>query len=178
MATNETPNLRVFEAAYARGRRHRVAAELLPVLVYIVLLGAIAGLRPRVFLAMGFALAVSVVGLWRGENLGRAVYPGLLVGFVPFVCAFAGGRVGHVCAGDTCVSLCMPLCALGGTVGGLLVAFAVRRSRSGALSVVMGILALAIGTLGCPHAGLTSLASMGLGIGIPVFYARIRRRSA
>jgi hypothetical protein len=171
-------NLEVLEAAYARGRRRRVLAELAPVFAYVVVLGLVAGLRPQVLVAMAFTLVLSAVGLWRGQSLGRAVYPGLLVGIVPFACSFAGGHIGHVCTGDTCVSLCMPLCALGGAVAGLLVARAVRREPSPVLATGMGVLALGIGSFGCPHAGLTSLMAMGLGIGLPLLMARMLRRAA
>jgi len=174
----ESPNLVALEAAYRRGRRARVLVELVPVIIYVAVLGLVSGLRPQVIAAMAFALLLAIVGLWRGQGMGRAVYPGMLVGLVPFACSFAGGRLGHVCTGDTCVSLCMPLCALGGAVAGLLVARAVRRDPSTVLALGMGSLALAVGSLGCPHAGLTSLTAMGLGILAPLGFARLFARSA
>jgi hypothetical protein len=173
MATVEPSDLTAFEADYARGRRRRVLAELVPVAAYVALLAALTGLRPQVLVVSALALVLALVALWRGEAMGRAVYPGMLVGVVPFACSFAGGRIGHVCTGDACVSLCMPLCAVGGAIAGLLVARAVRRERSPLLAVVMGALALAIGSLGCPHAGVASLSAMGLGLVGPIALARI-----
>jgi hypothetical protein len=173
MATVEPSDLAAFEADYARGRRRRVLAELVPVVAYVALLAVLTGLRPQVLLVSALALVLAFVGLWRGEAMGRAVYPGLLVGVVPFACSFAGGRIGHVCTGDACVSLCMPLCAAGGAIAGLLVARAVRRERSPGLAIVMGALALAVGSLGCPHAGTASLSAMGLGLLGPLALARL-----
>jgi hypothetical protein len=177
MATVEPRDLSAFEADYARGRRRRVLAELVPVVAYVALLAALTGLRAQVLVVSALALVLSALALWRGETMGRAVYPGLLVGVVPFACSFAGGRIGHVCTGDTCVSLCMPLCAAGGALAGLLVARAVRREGSTLLAVVMGGLALAVGSLGCPHAGTASLSAMGLGLLGPLVLARFMPRA-
>jgi hypothetical protein len=173
MAAVERSDLTAFEADYARGRRRRVLAELVPVVAYVAALAALTGLRPQVIAVSLLALVLSALALWRGEAVGRAVYPGLLVGVVPFACSFAGGRIGHVCTGDACVSLCMPLCTAGGALAGLLVARAVRREGSTRLAAVMGALALAVGSLGCPHAGTASLSAMGLGLVGPIALARL-----
>jgi hypothetical protein len=172
MATVDPNDLSALEAAYARGRRARVRGELVPVFAFVALLCVVTGLRPQVFLVAGAAIVLASLALWRGQAMGRAVYPGLLVGVMPFACSFAGGHIGHVCTGDACVSLCMPLCAVGGGLAGLVVARVVRREPKAALAVVMGGLALAIGSLGCPHAGLASLTAMGLALLAPVVVAR------
>jgi hypothetical protein len=177
MATADPQDLSAFEAAYTRGRRARVVGELVPVFAFVALLCFVTGLRPQVLLMGGASLVLASIALWRGEAMGRAVYPGLLVGVVPFACSFAGGHLGHVCTGEACVSLCMPLCALGGGLAGLVVARVVRREPRPALAIVMGGLALAIGSLGCPHAGLASLTSMGLALVVPVALARVFTRS-
>lgn len=177
MATADPNDLSAFEAAYQRGRRARVLGELVPVFAFVALLCALSGLRPQVLLVAAAALVLASIALWRGQAMGRAVYPGLLVGVVPFACSYAGGHIGHVCTGDSCVSLCMPLCAVGGGLAGLVVARVVRREPRPALAIVMGGLALAIGSLGCPHAGLASLTSMGLALVVPVVLARALVRS-
>jgi hypothetical protein len=178
MATADPNDLSTFEAAYARGRRARVLGELAPVFAFVALLCVVTGLRPQVLVVGTAAVLLAALALWRGEAMGRAVYPGLLVGVVPFACSFAGGHIGHVCTGESCVSLCMPLCAVGGALAGLLVARVVRREPRPALAIVMGGLALAIGSLGCPHAGLASLTAMGLALVVPIVLARAFTRRA
>ena len=177
MATDETDQLARLTKAYAKGRRARVLAELVPVAGFVMLLSAASGLRAQVLFVSALALLLATIALWRGESVGRAVYPGLLVGVVPFVCSFAGGHLGHVCTGDACMSLCMPLCATGGALAGLLVARVALREPHLGHGVVMGALALAVGSLGCPHAGFASLASMGLGLVVPLACARLGRRT-
>jgi hypothetical protein len=176
MATADPNDLSVFEAAYARGRRTRVLAELAPVFAFVALLCVVTGLRPQVLVVGAASLVLAAVALWRGEAMGRAVYPGLLVGVVPFACSYAGGHIGHVCTGDACVSLCMPLCAVGGGLAGFVVARVVRREPKPALAFVMGTLALAVGSLGCPHAGFASLTAMGLALLAPVVVTRVFAR--
>ena len=110
--------------------------------------------------ALAVVLASVVVALsWRGQDYGRAVLPGLAVGLLGFV-APTGWEMWNTscCAGMSCTTECLAVCASGGIAGGAVLFRHVRRSslgRSGALAA-LGVASLATG-IGCLQMGATGL---------------------
>lgn len=131
-------------------------------------------------LVCGALLSVLVVGLlWRGEQLGQVVLPGVLAGLAPFTLAVCAGLGGHACAATGWCMFFVATCLVGGLVAGLFVASASRGSWP---EMVAGaLLAGLTGALGCLVAGVLGLAGLGVGLllgAAPMFVLRQRERRA
>lgn len=156
-------------AAYEAGRRRLASHVALPLLVPGVLVAWL-GHRP----AFGAAIAASMAALawvlvWRGRVAGRAVLPGALAGLLPLGMALGAQSVGHVCTGTECYSLCVPACATGGVLAGLLIARLGRHVASPLqFWAVAGLLAALEGSLGCSCVGLGGIAGLILGLSVTV----------
>ncbi len=161
--------------AYERARGARAGLLSLPVAALSVVACGL-GARPTTALGVGAALVIaSWFFLWRGQNLGRAVLPGVLAGLVPLALSLGARSFGHVCTGSQCVSLCVPACTIGGLAAGLLIARAGRHVASrprfygGA-----GALAALVGTLGCSCVGYGGIAGLVVGLSITLFPTLVR----
>jgi hypothetical protein len=141
--------------ALERGRvRHAALAVglLLPVLALVVVVAPRAGWAAA--WSAGAAL-VAFVALWRGQAWARGVLPGFVCALLPLASAHAAARIGHLCTGDGCVSLCAPLCASGGVLAGLALARWMRRQPSAwSAYAVSAALVVAVGATGCTCLGL------------------------
>ena len=156
--------------AYESGRRWRALELALP-LLGVGVLAAVTGTRVPVAVVVSLALTtLAFAFLVRGQAVGRAVVPGLLLGLVPFACARAAQHVpasmGHLCTGSACVSWCIPMCVGGGFLAGALIGRVARRSSAPlAFAVAAGALAALTGALGCACVGLSGVVGGVVGIG-------------
>lgn len=161
-------------AAYERGRLRWAALSVLP--LAIVPLGSYAvGQRLGSSIFLGAALlGAGVVMLWRGQEWARGLSTGLKAGVVPLALSHAAALYGHVCTPSGCTSLCVPACALGGVVAGLIVAVAAARSVA-PLKVLAagGATACLVGAFGCSCVGLGGIAGMMLGTAFAICAARL-----
>jgi len=134
------------------GRARRALLGFAPSLV-LVALGALFTTQPG-----------GVLLLWYGQEPRRAVLPGVLAGIVPLTFALCAKQMGHVCMGEACALVCLPACALGGSVAGLIVSVIGQRRRRGA-GFWLGAagLAFATGAMGCACVGVSGLIGLGAG---------------
>jgi hypothetical protein len=126
-----------------------------------------------------FGLLMFVVGvslLWYGRDLKRAVLPGLVAGIVPLTLVLCANHVGHACMGDECMMVCLPACAGGGIVAGLVVAaVGYRRGHGAGFWVGASAVALLTGAMGCICVGYSGLGGLALGYGAGIVPAAARR---
>lgn len=115
--------------------------------------------------AFGSALyPFGLIALWRGEEAGRAVLPGVLAGAVPLVLSLCTSHIGHFCAAGSCYSLCLGACVVGGVTGGFIVARLGSKERHSVSFWLVGSgLALLTGALGCGCVGYSGLAWLAAG---------------
>lgn len=112
----------------------------------------------------GVLLLLSVVFGYTGFG-GRAVWVALLLGTIPLSCATIAQHVGHMCTPHGCVSWCLPMCLLGGSVAGILLARTALASTKPVASFVGGAaLVFTTGALGCACVGMGGIGGMGLGL--------------
>lgn len=160
-------------ALIARARRAyewggvRAAAPVAVFIVPMMLLAYPACGQPWATLISGLLLTVLTIGLlWRGQEYGAAVAPGLVGGVVPLVLPliFHGG--GHPCVGDFCWTTTVPLSMLGGVIAGAIVATrAAQIDRRRLAFVVCGlVVAACAGSLGCVYGGLAALLGLAGGV--------------
>ncbi len=161
--------------AYEIGRAEAAARTALAV-VPMALIALPACGRPWATVANGALLYLACVALlWRGEEYGRAVVPGLAAGAAPLLLPLLARAAGQPC------TVSVPFCFAGGVVAGVVVAWrAAGVHRRRAAFVVCGCLvAGAAGSLGCLYGGLAGLLGMAGGVvagGAPVLaVARLRR---
>jgi hypothetical protein len=167
--------------AYEATRVARAAVAFAPVLLLMVVAGAL-GHQFGYAVAFGTALFVlGVVLLWYGRNLRRAVLPGVLAGLVPLVFALCGKFIGHACMGDSWGTLCVAACFVGGVIAGVVVDYMCLRGhhRVGFWLAASGI-GLLTGAMGCTCAGVLGLAGLAVGFAltaVPGFLVFQRRRA-
>lgn len=155
--------------AYENGRRVRAAELSLPLLA-VGVLAVVTGTKVATAVSVSLALTtLAFAFLVRGQSLGRAVLPGLLLGLVPFGCAHAAQHVpasfGHLCTGSQCVSWCIPMCSAGGLIAGALIGRLARRASSpGLFALGAGSLAVLTGSLGCACVGVSGVVGAALGL--------------
>lgn len=151
--------------SYELARARRALLGILPVVVMVALV-ALFTHRLTSTLWPGVALvAAGAVMLWYGRDPQRAVLPGVAAGLVPLVLAIQANAM-HSCAAGVCSSLCVPACAVGGVVAGLVVAGVGARLRAGAwFWVSASSLALLTGAMGCACAGYAGIVGLGIGFG-------------
>ena len=113
------------------------------------------------------------------RSCGRQHPPaGLKAGVVPLALALTARRIGHVCTPEGCLSLCVPMCAVGGLIAGLVLSAAARRSPIPGLTLAGGaIISLAVGTMGCSCVGLGGISGLTLGLAISIGYGFVLRSS-
>jgi hypothetical protein len=162
--------------AYERGRLRAAALRAVP-LVPLIALATVGCGEPRDVALCGAALLVVVAGLlWRGEEFGAGVGPGVAGGLVPLLLPVATRLTGHACTVGSC-SIVPVICALGGLAGGILLGVAAPAPRAGhrVTFVVACAVAALTGAVGCLLYGLVGLVVMGAGLAAgltPVFAVR------
>ncbi len=148
---------------YERARWGRGAVGFAPVLL---LVAAAAGVshRPATALLFGALLfGAGVALLWYGRTLHRAVLPGVLAGLIPLTAALAANLT-HGCTGHACYSYCVPACASGGVVAGLVVSTVARRRGHGWGFWAAGTaVALLTGAMGCACVGYSGVLGLAAG---------------
>ena len=181
MAANELAvNLEVrARRAYELGRL-RWSLRLLPLLAAAGAAALACGRPAGLCCAMLAALAPLAVGLaYAGGPGGRAVGPGLLAGSFALALPLAVRTIGHVCASDVCMSLCLPSCVAGGGIAGALLALRAAKEQGGALFIASGLaIAGLMGALGCTLAGaggVIGMAAGALAAGAPVLALKPRQ---
>jgi hypothetical protein len=149
---------------YELSRLRRAALGFAPALLLVVF-AAVFGRRPESAGLLGAGLfALGTLLLWYGRDLRKAVLPGIGAGLLPLSLALIAPRLGHLCAGDHCVSLCIPACAAGGISAGLLVAAHLHRARVGAGPwLAASALTLLTGAMGCACVGYSGILGMAAG---------------
>jgi len=150
--------------AYEWGRVRRALLGFAPSLL-LVALGMQFTTDARWTLVFGCAMFVGgVLLLWYGQEPRRAVLPGLLAGIVPMTLALCAKQMGHVCGGEACTLVCLPTCALGGGVAGLIVAMIGKRRRRGpGFWIGAAAMAFSTGAMGCACVGYFGLIGLVLG---------------
>ncbi|MFO0678026.1 MAG: hypothetical protein U0169_15935 [Polyangiaceae bacterium] len=163
--------------SYERGRARSSFAFAGPLLAFAVLAVCL-GTSPGFACAVGVALVAVAWGLgWRGESWGRAVFPGVIAGAIPLALSFAARSYGHVCAGGSCVSLCVPACTAGGLVAGFVLARAGANVRDrGRYFAGAVVLALLVGSLGCSCVGFGGILGMTFGTLVTLAPSLVRLR--
>jgi hypothetical protein len=179
MMHNNAEGLARARRAYESERLRLASWWLLPALALAAVAAAF-GAKLSVAVGVGAMLAALAMTLgWRGQSLGRAVFPGMVAGAIPLVLALSARAIGHVCTGTGCVSLCIPACSCGGVLAGLLIAFAGRRLHARlAFTTGAAALALLVGALGCSCAGYGGIVGLAVGLFVGVVPAGLRRRLA
>jgi hypothetical protein len=156
----------------ARTRRRFEVARLRSAMLGLALLSpvllAVVALAPRAGWAVAWTLGatcVALFALWRGQSLARGVLPGFVCALVPLTTAHAAARIGHLCTGDGCYSLCAPLCTAGGVVAGLALVRWMRAQpdRWGAFAVG-GALVVSVAATGCTCLGLGGVVGVAAGL--------------
>jgi hypothetical protein len=151
--------------AYEVGRLRaavRRAALLLPVVAVVLLCCA----EPTGSLPGSGGLIVLVTFcLWRGQEYGRGVRPGIIAGFVPLLLPLLAQAGGHPCVPGRC--LVFPVvCVAGGVIGGVALGLLAPRPAEGRRIpfVTASLIAGLAGSVGCVIYGLIGLAGMTLGL--------------
>jgi hypothetical protein len=169
--------------AYEASRLRRAVVAFAPILLLVVA-AALIGHRVEYAMVFGSALfAVGVVLLWYGHDIRRAVIPGVLAGLVPLVFALCAKRMGHACTGDGCMTLCVPACAAGGFLAGIVINVAwFRHGRYFGFWLAASAVTLLTGAMGCACTGVLGLVGLTLGYAATavggLLLAVLRRRSA
>ena len=162
-----------FRYEWARLRRALVGFAL--VLVIAAIAVALAR-HPTTTAALGLGTFLfGVIILWYGKDYRRAVLPGVAAGLVPLVLSLCATHIHH-CTGDGCMMVCVPACIVGGLLAGIAVAVMAihRRARLQFLLPASG-LALLTGAMGCACVGYAGVVGLGVGFGVGLLPALIRR---
>lgn len=167
---------RAYEAARLRlGVGAAAAVALVP-------LGSFAlGSRAANAALLGTALAALVGALVsRGGQAALSGMTGLKAGLVPLACAHAANLYGHVCLpGQGCTSLCVPACAAGGVLAGLLVERLARGApRPNVVRAGGAAVAFLTGALGCSCVGSSGLLGLVVGMAFSLAAGRLAQRRA
>jgi hypothetical protein len=153
--------------AYEIGRLRAASAHALP-LVPLVALATIGCAAPHQVLVCGAGLLVAVTMLlWRGQEFGSGVAPGIAAGLLPLILPVLARAGGHPCTPAGCLLL-PAVCALGGLAGGVLLGVLAPRPRIGRVVpfVVACSVAALTGAVGCLLYGLIGIAVMAAGLAV------------
>ncbi len=165
--------------AYERARFMRAISGTIPFSL-VVAFAMIFGTRREIGLPLGVALlGLAAFSLHRGGLFGRAVLPGIVAGIFPLLLAFAARACGHVCMGDSCMSLCVPACSMGGLVAGAGLAWLGLRTKMAPTFFVAAFgFTLLTGALGCSCVGSAGVLGLFAGLVVPLLPALGIRRHA
>jgi hypothetical protein len=159
-STDLTTLARVARRRYERARLGWSLAGAAPVLLVVAAAVAL-GRRPSsAALFGGLSFVTGVAFLWRGRDLRRALWPGLLSGLIPLAFALVA-NAGHGCSGGHCSTLCVPACTAGGVIAGLIVSIVATRMKLGwdfwAAASTMAVLT---GAMGCSCVGASGVLAL------------------
>ena len=156
-------------------RARRALLGIAPVLLIVAVAACLAD-RPASTLWFGFAtFAVGAVMLWHGKDPQRAVLPGIAAGLVPLALSLCANHI-HDCGTESCASLCLPACTLGGVVAGLTVASVGSQRRAGVWFWLSASgLALLTGSMGCSCVGYSGIIGLGVGYAAGAVPGLLRR---
>ena len=159
-------------AGYERTRLKHAVLAAMPTLVLPLVAFIVGGrLVPSVVLGVSMWAAVVALG-WRGQAWGLSVPAGLKAGVVPLALALTAQRIGHVCTPQGCTSLCVPMCAVGGVIAGLVISAAARRSPVPRLTLAGGaIISLVVGAMGCSCVGMGGILGLSAGLAMSTGFA-------
>jgi len=160
---------------YEWARARRAILGFAPVLM-IIAIAALENRHPLSALMFGSALFLVGVGLlWYGRDIRRAVLPGLGMGLFPLAMALCANHIGHACMGDRCMSLCVPVCAVGGLVAGIGTSIIGVRWKQGVqFWAGAAVLTLLTGAMGCSCVGFGGIAGMAVGYAVGLISVRKR----
>lgn len=127
---------------------------------------------------IAFLTVVVVVFLHVGRGLARGARVGLAAGLVPFLAPIVVQALGVYCASPVLCLSVLPICFVGGAVGGLVLGYMGARPPIDARTFWVGAITvtLAAGSVGCLLAGAAGLAGLAVGLLLgtfPVLLARM-----
>jgi hypothetical protein len=168
--------------AYERGRAKRALVSAMPIAVVAAIAWAMEPELAPIASASALMFVAAVFFFFRGRGLGKGVLPGVAAGIVPFVAMHAARAYGHVCAGSSCFTVCVPAAVIGGLVAGVFVGRLAARSedQAGRVWASAGVMATLTGSLACACIGVGGLVGLvaGLLVGsIPLAIRPVLRRS-
>lgn len=151
--------------SYEIGRLTHAGIRVSPLVPLMAL--ALLGCSPsqEMLACAGILLAVVTLLLWRGQEWGVGVGPGIAAGLVPLLLPIGSRAVGHFCLPGSC--LLMPgLCAAGGLLGGFLLGLVAPQPRVGRMVPFMVACSVAglMGAVGCLLYGLVGFVVMAAGL--------------
>ncbi len=168
MGPSETALMRRARRAYELGRLGGALPYALLALPPALLSTWVCGASPR-SASHGLALALLLLlYAWRGQELARAIRPGLSVGYVAFLLPWLAVS-GGICPAGPSPNL-LAVCAAAGFLAGLSLTWrCLERSCCSKRELfAAGSLAGLTASLGCAVAGFLGLAGMGLAFGFAI----------
>ncbi len=114
----------------------------------------------------GLLFVTGVVLLWRGRDIRRAFWPGVLAGLLPLVLSLAA-NAGHGCAMGHCSTWCIPACSAGGVGAGLFVAATATKLKLGwDFWVGASLMSVLTGAMGCACVGASGVLALVVGFAL------------
>lgn len=167
MALSEARLLAAARRGYERSRLKLALAVALPALL-IPVVSWLLGTSLRNASLFGAALVLGLAALeWRGGLYALGGLSGFKAGLVPLAFAHTAKLWGHVCTPAGCTTLCVPACATGGVLAGVLVEWWARRSPRPWLTRGLGAaVSLITGAMGCSCVGAAGIAALVVGVGV------------
>jgi hypothetical protein len=147
---------------YELGRLRHSLQGSWPV-VPVIAIGTLQGSNPLFIVSTGaMLLGLATAFSWRGQALGRAVWPGLLAGTPPLLVPRLASPHSLCWIGGTCWSYCALLCPLSGLIAGLALAMLAARHRERGFHFLTGaaVIAAITGAFGCSVAGALGILGM------------------
>lgn len=163
--------------AYEVGRVRRAFVGFAPLSLLLVGVGCVFGDQPSWTVSLGSGLfLLGVTMLWYGRDVGRAVLPGVAAGSVPLSLVLLARHFGHACTGESCSTVCMQACAIGGIAAGIAVASVGNARRSGpGFWLSASALAILTGAMACACLGVSGIAGLVLGYSAGLAPGLLRR---
>jgi hypothetical protein len=179
MVSDDATLLARARAGYEQARV-RFALQVAAPVAVLPLLSFSLGTAGRSAAVLGVGLVVTLaLATWRGGGFSLGAFSGLKAGLFPLAFAHAAKLFGHVCTPAGCTTLCVPACATGGIIAGLLVERWARTSSRPALTRGLGIgVALLTGALGCSCVGWSGVLALLASLAATSLATRLVPRAA
>jgi len=151
---------------YELGRLRRALIGCAPIALFALIALALHGAELRALALASVLVSLSLIMLFYGRDLQRAVLPGVMAGLAPFTLAYASSLMSG-CGAAGCSTSCMVACAIGGFAAGLSVAAVGRALKAGATFwfASAGVAGL-VGLMGCACVGVSELIGLAAGISL------------